>query len=75
MDQLMLDVSELCCKVGDVVTVFGADAMCSADSIARRNGTINYEIVCAIGERVPRAFIEDGRITEWQDSIYKADLI
>lgn len=74
MDQLMLDVSEINCKVGDVVTVFGADRLCSADSIARRNGTINYEIVCAIGERVPRAFITDGKIHDWQDSIYKGDL-
>ena len=75
MDQLMLDVSEIDCKVGDVVTVFGADSICSADAIARRNGTINYEIICAIGERVPRAFIEDGTIRTWQDSIYKEDLI
>ena len=74
MDQLMLDVSETDCRVGDVVTVFGADRICSADSIARRNGTINYEIVCAIGERVPRAFIRGGRIHDWQDSIYKGDL-
>lgn len=74
MDQLMLDVSESDCQVGDVVTVFGADRVCSADSIARRNGTINYEIVCAIGERVPRAFIQGGRIHDWQDSIYKGDL-
>ena len=74
MDQLMLDVSEIDCNVGDVVTVFGADRLCSADSIARRNGTINYEIVCAIGERVPRAFITDGKIYDWQDSIYKGDL-
>lgn len=75
MDQLMLDVSEIDCEVGDVVTVFGADTICSADAIARRNGTINYEIICAIGERVPRAFIENGIITEWQDSIYKEDLV
>ena len=75
MDQLMLDVSEYDCKVGDVVTVFGADDICSADNVARRNGTINYEIVCAIGERVPRAFIVDGAIRYWQDSIYKKDLI
>ena len=75
MDQLMLDVSEIDCSVGDVVTVFGNDRMCSADLIARRNGTINYEIVCAIGERVPRAFIWDGIIQDWQDSIYKEDLL
>ena len=75
MDQLMLDVSEYGCCVGDVVTVFGADKVCSADNIARRNGTINYEIICAIGERVPRAYIVDGIISQWQDSIYKEDLI
>lgn len=75
MDQLMLDISETDCRVGDVVTVFGADRTCSADAVARRNGTINYEIVCAIGERVPRAFISDGKIYDWQDSIYKEDLI
>ncbi len=74
MDQLMLDVSEIDCQVGDVVTVFGADRLCSADALARRNGTIHYEIVCAIGERVPRAFISGGRIRYWQDSIYKGDL-
>lgn len=75
MDQLMLDVSEIDCRVGDVVTVFGTDRLCSADTIAHRNGTINYEIVCAIGERVPRAFIRDGRIRDWQDSIYREDLM
>ena len=74
MDQLMLDVSEIDCKVGDVVTVFGNDRVCSVDSIARRNGTIPYEVVCAIGERVPRAFLMDGKIQSWQDSIYKGDL-
>ena len=75
MDQLMLDVSELDISVGDEVTVFGNDELCSADTLARRNGTINYEIVCAIGERVPRAFVENGKIKTWQDSIYKKDLI
>lgn len=74
MDQLMLDVSDLDVAVGDEVTVFGNDELCSADTLARRNGTINYEIVCAIGERVPRAFIENGRIKNWQDSIYNEDL-
>ena len=75
MDQLLLDVSEIDCQVGDVVTVFGADRICSADSIAARNGTINYEIICAVGERVPRAYIRNGQIRDWQDSIYREDLI
>ena len=75
MDQLLLDVSEIDCQVGDVVMVFGRDRICSADSIAARNGTINYEIICAVGERVPRAYIRNGQIRDWQDSIYQEDLI
>ena len=74
MDQLMLDVSEIECKVGTVVTVFGSDRLCSVDALARRNGTINYEIVCAVGERVPRAFVRGGVIRDWMDSIYREDL-
>ena len=74
MDQLMLDVSGLDVAVGDEVTVFGNDRLCSADAMASRNGTINYEVVCDVGERVPRAFIENGAIRSWQDSIYDEDL-
>lgn len=74
MDQLMLDVSKIDCKVGDIVTVLGADGRCSADAVAQRNRTVNYEVVCAIGERVPRAFLENGTICSWQDSIYTEDI-
>jgi alanine racemase len=28
-----------------------------ADEIAEKTGTINYEIVCRIGKRVPRVYI------------------
>lgn len=74
MDQLMLDVSNIDCNVGDIVTIFGDDPICSADTIAKQNGTVNYEIVCAIGERVPRAFLQSGTILAWQDNIYKEDI-
>ena len=71
MDQLMLDVSEIKCKVGDIVTIFGEDAPNSAYELAAANDTINYEIVCGIGERVPRAYVRNGRIIDWNDSICK----
>ncbi len=74
MDQLMLDVSEIDCAVDDEVTIFGADPICCVDSFARRNATIHYEIVCAVGARVPRAFVIEGRIHDWQDSFYEDDL-
>ncbi len=69
MDQLMLDVSGIDCSVGDSVTVFGSEYPSTADEIAKINGTINYEIVCNVGERVPRAFLKNGKIIGWQDSI------
>ena len=71
MDQLMLDVSEIKCKVGDIVTIFGESAPNSAYELAAANETINYEIVCGIGERVPRAYVRNGRIIDWNDSICK----
>lgn len=74
MDQTMVDVTDLPCNVGDEVIVFGADEKCSAEAIAQRNDTISYEVVCALTARVPRAFLKDGKILEWQDSIYHSDL-
>ena len=61
MDQLMLDVTGIeGVMAGDVVTVFGQDgeALLPVEEIARRVGTINYEIVCNIGRRVPRAYYQ-----------------
>ncbi len=71
MDQLMLDVSNINCNVGDIVTIFGDKAPFSADILARANDTINYEIVCGIGERVPRAYVRGRKIVDWSDSICK----
>lgn len=68
MDQLMLDVSLAeNVAIGDEVTVFGAESTeNTADTLALLNNTINYEIVCAVGKRVPRVFIKDGKT----DGIY-----
>ncbi len=73
MDQTMLDVTDLPCKVGDEVIVFGKDKKCSAEAIAERNGTISYEVVCALTGRVPRCFLKNGTVEEWQDTIYHRD--
>ena len=74
MDQTMLDVTDLSCQVGDEVMVFGNDANCSADAIATRCGTISYEVICSLNHRVPRCFLKNGVIEEWQDPIYHSDL-
>ncbi len=61
MDQLMLDVTDILdVNMGDEVTVFGEGAY-SVDDFAKANGTINYEIICSVGRRVPRVFIQNGK--------------
>jgi alanine racemase len=56
MDQLMIDCGDVPVEVGDEAVLIGAqgDERITAEEIAERLGTIGYEIVCAIGARVPR---------------------
>lgn len=66
MDQCMIDVTDLKqeVKAGDEVVLFGCqgDACISVDEVADQMGTINYEIVCIIGKRIPRVYLKDGKI-------------
>ncbi|MBF0479624.1 MAG: alanine racemase [Candidatus Omnitrophica bacterium] len=59
MDQCMLDVSKVpYLMAGMPVTVIGQEAQASvtADELADIAGTINYEIVCNLGNRLPRIY-------------------
>jgi alanine racemase len=63
MDNITVDVgSEGAVAVGDRVTIIGAegDERITAEEIARRIDTINYEVVCGITSRVPRVYHRDG---------------
>lgn len=69
MDQTLIDVTGIPdVKVGDVVTIYSnaPDGGNSVTAAAEKIGTINYELLCAIGTRVPRIYIEDGKETEIQ---------
>ena len=61
MDQFMVDITDIdgVC-IEDTVTLIGkdADAEITADEIASLCNTINYEIICGIGKRVPRVYKE-----------------
>ncbi len=58
MDQFMIDVTEVeNVRVGDEVSLI--DENITADEIAKLEGTINYETVCKISDRVPRLYDED----------------
>ena len=60
MDQCMFDVSSVNnIGVGDYLTLFGTDL--TADSLAEVAGTIGYELVCAVGRRVPRIYLQHGK--------------
>lgn len=61
MDQCMVDVTDVPdVKVGDEVIVMGTDGIntVSADYIAEQTGTINYEITCALGQRLPKVYVK-----------------
>ena len=67
MDQTMLDVTELdYIEPGDEVIVFGKGVMGepTADTLAKNTDTINYEVVCLVGKRVPRIYYRGGKMTE-----------
>ena len=69
MDQTLVDVTNIPeVKMGDEVVVFGPGAGDTADTIAKKTNTINYEIVCGLARRVPRVYKENGTVCKiWND--------
>jgi alanine racemase len=60
MDQFMVDVGDIGnINVGDEVVLMGNQGIetISSDELAAILGTINYEIVCMISDRVPRIYV------------------
>ncbi len=58
MDQIVVDLGDDSVAIGDEVVVLGSqgNAEITADEWADRLGTINYEIVCGFGPRLPRRY-------------------
>ena len=60
MDLTMLDVTDIDgVSIDDEVVIIGkqGDESISANEIAEKTGTINYEVLTSIGSRVPKKFI------------------
>ena len=56
MDMCMLDVTDVPgVRVGDVATLFGREL--TAAEQAEKAGTIPYELLCAMSQRVPRVYL------------------
>jgi len=56
MDMTMIDVSGVDCREGDDVIFFGKGH--SAEALAKKAGTISYELLTGISRRVPRIILE-----------------
>ena len=70
MDQLMVDVTALPdVQEGDEAILWGGEVSDSAEDIARKTDTISYEVLCGVSRRVPRVYLEQGRITAVEDWI------
>lgn len=57
MDMTMVDVSDAACEEGDEAIVFGPDLPIT--DLAERIGTIPYEILTGVSERVKRVFFTE----------------
>lgn len=64
MDQCMVKLSRDF-PVGTEVTLIGKNATecITVDDIAEKLKTINYEVTCMISSRVPRVYLQEGRVT------------
>ena len=72
MDQLMLDVTHIPdVTIGDEVTVFGTAPAMTAEEMAAADGTIGYEVICGVGERVPRLYVEQGHLVDALDNLMR----
>lgn len=58
MDMTMIDIGNISAKEGDEVIVWGSGAM-PIQQVAEQIGTISYELLTQVGERVKRVFYTD----------------
>ena len=61
MDQFMVDVTDISkVEQGDIVTLLGrdGDAYISAEELAQWSHSFVYELICTVGKRIPRVYIE-----------------
>lgn len=75
MDQLMADVTDIPeeIKIGDRVTLIGQDGeeTITAEELGNLSGRFNYELMCDLGNRIPRIYYQNGKIKEIRDYFEK----
>lgn len=77
MDQMMVDVTQIDkrrkVKTGDEVTLIGRDGdeCITAEELGDLSGRFNYELMCDLGNRIPRIYYRNGKISEVRDYFEK----
>lgn len=72
MDQFMIDVTDIDdVKSGDEVILLGESngIRFNADDLAKCMDSINYEVLCLLKKRVPRAYIKNGEIIHVKNNV------
>lgn len=70
MDQFMVDVTHIPdVKTGDKVTLIGKDGdeQITMEELGERADRFNYEFVCDLGKRIPRVYLQNGRVVGTKD--------
>lgn len=74
MDQCMIQVNDVPdAEVGDEVVILGSQGQASitAEEIAAKLGTINYEVVCMLSHRIPRVYVKEGKVVKVVNALWK----
>jgi len=78
MDQCMIDATAVnTISIGDEVILFGRcdDIELPVESLAEKMGTINYEILCVIGKRIPRIYLRGGKVQETHNFLFDSPIL
>ena len=71
MDQCMANATNLDIKIGDEVVLYSSHngSGITINDIANKIGTINYEVICMLGKRVPRVYLENNNLLHIKDNL------
>lgn len=70
MDQLMVDVTGIKdVLIHDLVTLLGTDGeeALGAEQVGSMCGRFHYELLCDFGKRIPRVFVQNGKVVATKD--------
>lgn len=70
MDMMLVDVTDIdgVCEEDEVFLIGGTETcFVTVEDLARLMQTINYEVICLIGKRVPRVYVKENEVVETVD--------